>query len=234
MSNVDSLAIEEWDFSQCPEDRIYQCWAYEFARESPSIIAEYQKRKRTPIDIDGRLVHLGFEPDGNYRRVIDVVDENGEFEDQIFLDLPPGFPDVPYLKTNQKVYESKFKVRVTSRKVRNAEEATRVAHQHRTPEHFAHLHIFWEAPDTTLIKDFGQWLKENRPFPPFEKRGNSNTKITLADLKALGATRLLRGFTVLEAMEHVRTLNRCLFVKPDDWYEAKRRVKRVLKKYFRV
>jgi hypothetical protein len=102
---MDELAAEEWDFSRCPDNRIYQCWAYEFARKAPSIVAEYEERKRTAIDIDGTLVHLGFEADGNYRRVIDVFDEKDEFEDQIFLDLPPGFPDVPYLKTNQQVYQ---------------------------------------------------------------------------------------------------------------------------------
>jgi hypothetical protein len=28
-----SLANEEWDFSGCPEDEIFDCWVYEFARE---------------------------------------------------------------------------------------------------------------------------------------------------------------------------------------------------------
>ena len=28
-----SLANEEWDFSGCPKDEIFDCWVYEFARE---------------------------------------------------------------------------------------------------------------------------------------------------------------------------------------------------------
>ena len=28
-----SLANEEWDFSGCPEDELFDCWVYEFARE---------------------------------------------------------------------------------------------------------------------------------------------------------------------------------------------------------
>ena len=28
-----SLANEEWDFSGCPEDKLFDCWVYEFSRE---------------------------------------------------------------------------------------------------------------------------------------------------------------------------------------------------------
>ena len=95
------------------------------------------------------------------------------------------------------------------------------------------LKLNWDASDKTLLSDFAKWLKKARPQPARERRGKSAPRQELAELKALGAYRLLRIFTAEEALEYSKQfLPRGLYAKIPDWYEAKSRVLRVLKSRF--
>ncbi len=225
------LLREDWDFERCPERDLYICWAYEFARESPTIVEEYKDALN--YTIERQVIHPGFDAHGVYQRQLDLLDHEGEFVDAVYLELPIGFPDTPYLLTGHKheVHNAGKSFHFTS--VRNAEDAKGWGPGWKTPAHFRHLHISWERPDKVIIRDFGQWLKKNRPFPSISKRGKSVKKKMYADLKALGAARLLRRFTAREAHNHTQKDGQKLYQKVPDWYEARTRAKRVLKMWFR-
>ena len=90
-----------------------------------------------------------------------------------------------------------------------------------------------QAEVKVLIRDFADWLKKNRPFPAIQKRGKSERKCMHADLKSLGAARLLRYLTVPQADRYVQEHGRILYRKHPDWYESRQRVRRVLTTYFR-
>jgi len=224
------LTQHEWDFSSCPDDRIDYCWNYEFARESQSIIEDYEDARKNPIG--GRKGDPRFDRYGNWHSQINIFDSEGEFDDSLYLELPPGFPKVPYLKTKHKVWESDFEIKMSA-KVRDAKEfefsAPRPA-----AHYFAHLYIAWHESDKRLVEDFRIWLKKNRPMKPMRRQGLAPKRAKLADLKALGAARLLRYFTVKEADIYVRGCNRPMYEKPSDWSQAKGRAKRILEKWFGV
>lgn len=91
------LAREDWDFDSCPPEREVDCWLYEYARESQEIVSEYRQCKEHPCA--GYAVDPSFDENGNWSRTIDVLDENGDLDEQIRVEVSPGFPEMPYLKT---------------------------------------------------------------------------------------------------------------------------------------
>jgi hypothetical protein len=115
-------------------------------------------------------------------------------------------------------------------------DAEKVKHYRPPPtqRHFAHLYVCWEEADKTLVRDFRRWLKGNRPFPAKTRRGRSSAREFMADLKALGAYRLMRVMGVVAAMEHTARIRRGnpLFLKRPDWYKAQRRARAVIERYF--
>ena len=67
------------------------------------------------------------------------------------------------------------------------------------------------------------------------RRGKSLARQYMADLKALGAYRLLRVMSAEEALAHTRKfLPHGLYAQVPDWYEAKRRARSVLRNRFRA
>jgi hypothetical protein len=223
------LAREEWDFGSCPEGRELYCWGYEYARESAAIIADYRDCKERP--------ESGcFDEHGNWSDTISIFDSDGELDEQIAIELAPGFPEVPYLKTKHVPWKWEGEPLdlefLAGAPVRDAGKLENYYPQP-APHYFAHLYIGWEAADKTLLRAFGRWLKGHRPFPARTKRGKSPAREFMADLRALGAWRLLQRMSAREALEHTSKFVRGgLYAKIPDWYGARRRALRVLGKYF--
>jgi hypothetical protein len=76
VAGAGSLAREDWDFEPCPAGRELDCWLYEYVRESPEIMGEYQECKEHPCA--GYAVDTSFDENGNWSRTIDILDENGD------------------------------------------------------------------------------------------------------------------------------------------------------------
>jgi len=221
---------EDWDFEACLEvGRERYCWGYEYARESPAIIAQYRDCKEHP--------EPGyFDEHGNWLHTISIWDSDGELDEQIAIELPPGFPDVPYVNAKHVPWEWEGEPldleELTGWSVMDAE---RVKDYSPPPaqRYFAHLYVRWEAADKTLVKDFRRWLKAHRPFPAKTRRGKSAVREFMADLRALGAWRLLRSMSAHEALEYTSKFVRGgLYAKIPNWYEARKRARRVRARYF--
>src|SRR5208282_3113462 len=83
---------EEWDFSECPREKVYFCYTYEFIRETlrevPAFIKRFDHAK--PDDFDAR---------GNWHtHVMTQPNERDEIDFFEIIDAPQGFPNQPYLK----------------------------------------------------------------------------------------------------------------------------------------
>ena len=90
--------------------------------------------------------------------------------------------------------------------------------------------LCWPRSDRMLLKDFKNWLEENRPKdqPPFERTGAAPSRKTSHKdlLKALGAVRLLRAFdgNFQEARFHsLDAADKPLYKDQSAWRKAMRK-----------
>ncbi len=232
------MVREDWDFSRCPKGSELDCWLYEYARESQSVIRNFREcvehPQKNPLHPSPSGRDVTFDEDGYWHHRIDKFDSEGEFEDQLYLELAPGFPDTPYLKTKRRPVSKEF-VDVDAfvpPGIRDA-DSIRDAEPRPAPRYFANIYIRWEYPDKKLIRDFAKWLKVHRPFPARSRRGKSAARVNMSELKALGAYRLLKTMTAPEALAYTEKYIRGgLFAKIPDWYEARQRAKRLLNYWF--
>ena len=233
-----ALAQEEWDFSTCPKGCELDCWLYEYARESPSVIREFRQCVEYPLPNplkkteDGRDAR--FDKDGYWLHRIDIYDCEGNFQDQLYLELAPGFPEKPYLKTKVKPPTAGHAqlADLFPPSIRDADNCGDAKPQF-AAHYFANIFIKWETPDKKLLKDFAKWLKNHRPFPARSRRGKSSARTNMSELKALGAYRLLKTMTAPEAMAHTeKFIQGGLYAQAPDWYEARRNAKKILQYWF--
>lgn len=231
------LAREEWDFGACPEGNEYSCWAYEFARECPKIRAAVQAADDNRKAGTARKLDAAVDEDLNWHYEISIYGSDGEVEDVTVLKLPlEHFPHTPYLsiknprkRRTPSKKESEF---LLNFRLRSFGE-TGFGPKRLGASSRIILYIDWNAPDDTLRRAFARWLKTHRPFPDKSQRGKSLSKRRFADLRALGAYRLLKTMSVLEAMDFsMAKRGSPLYAKPADWSTAKRRVRQVLRTNF--
>lgn len=226
------LPREEWDFLSCPEGLEGACWEYEYGRECPRIVAAFQE--------DASRRRRGFDDDGYWFYDHQMLDANGELEDSVILLVPPGFPDVPFLKTERRRQRAAAKVPTKWNSFLNPAKVRDVdGDPKRTfrppPDYIAKLYVEWDATDRELLGDFRLWLKQHRPRKAKSRRGKSAARQRMADLKALGAYRLLRVMSAEEALAYTsQFLPHGLYSKIPDWYEARARAKRVLRNSFQA
>jgi hypothetical protein len=94
--------------------------------------------------------------------------------------------------------------------------------------------IEWEKPDSALIEEFKAWLRENRKKQAAQYgpgRGARPFEKERADLKALGALRLLQHYGSAPAAKTAgQNLGGVCFSTEKSWSEAKRRALRTLDK----
>jgi hypothetical protein len=226
------LAREEWDFGKCAAGRERHCFSYEYAREAAWIIDEYRLAKRC-----GRKVKPGWRPGfddfGNWHFWRHGDGERGD-DWCIYLQVPPGFPEVPYLETAHRVYTLPSPGVVADPPFLEAEEWKKQGFGDEGS--WTRVRLNWDHPDKTMVREFQAWLRRNRPKAARERWGNPATRRYLADLMALGAYRLMvkGGMTADEAQAYTKQHKRYgLYAKIPDWYEAKSRALWVLEEYFR-
>lgn len=245
-------AQAEWDFSQCPSERLYYCWAYEFARESPTLILHYREEQKLAKAHPDQWM---FDADGNWHHTVHRLGRFPPFHrtqpvpvNQLVI--APGFPETPYLQTKHDsssaspsgrpwTAEEKLERLVSNGHPDDFKKLDRDHHELNECQWLPKPHVLrirWDFPPKELIKAFKLWVENNhnRPFPALrDGRGKSVLKKYEADLKALSAYRLLRTLTVPEAMDHMEMCGRKpLFRKECDWFTAKSRAAKVLREKF--
>ena len=244
-------AREEWDFGKCPTEHLDLCFAYEYARESDWVIEQFKRGAETEGDEFG-VCHFAIdvEQDGlSDEEFLKFLDEVGlgetydfDFPPTVELWLPPGFPEKPFLTCgfdfgHWQAWHSDY----WEDELKGYEEqgcaltqlAPGVAVE---PEESKYaFEIEWNAPDGLLLAEFRTWLRTHRPKEPVAMRGRSRRREYAADLKALGAYRLLKCFSAPKAKDYTcNFMPYGLYAKLPDWYEAKKRAQNILRAFFRV
>jgi hypothetical protein len=168
------LAREEWDFSGCPADEIWECRAYEFAREIQVI--------RDDVDSLRRNLPCTFEALVNALR---SCIQSKPLAMALFW-YCPEFPDKPYLTISVAERRRRFRKlwpRATAAiavipKIIPPDIGQRLASGRvfYGSHELALFEIDWTESPKFLTGAFLEWLKEHRPSYAklFEKRGAGN------------------------------------------------------------
>jgi hypothetical protein len=228
---VAELPRDEWDFENCRSGYERHCFHYEYAREVPWIVDEFRLAEHCLPKVNFGW-QPGFDEFGNWHF---WSFGNSEMCDDwaLVMQVPPGFPDKPYLKTSHRIVEPR-RFGISEPPFNEAEEWKKKGVGEMGT--WTKVRINWECPDKILQKEFQNWLKRNRPRPPRQQRGLAPARRYRSELKALGAYRLMVkcGMTAEAAQAYTkRFLRYGLYAKIPDWYEAKTRALDNLREIFR-
>ncbi len=213
MKKGTSLPRGEWDFSGCPPEQLWRCWSYEYGREVDWVRHAYATRTAGTFDACG-----------NWHCWRDIGDPETAVE---FLNLSiiPGFPDVPFL---QSLKTARFAEPTAVSRSSSIRHLTALLRRTGFEQAYAFA-IKWHESDKTILRDFAAVLKKIRPYDPFKRRGRSERRRHEADLKALGAYRLLlSGMTAAKARAYTSGFRRLLYNQESEWFIAKRRAAKII------
>ena len=173
-------------------------------------------------------------------------------DDGIYLeviDAPRGFPDLPYLKTSHMgTAESYTPFMVGEQPIRpvivKKDGGYEADDWHDpddlAPEQVSHFQINWRYTDHAILKSLAPWLAKARgDRKPLERRGKNEVTRCHADLKALGAWRLIEHFGNAEmARDYTARLGlndyQGLYVNLAEWSEAKTRVRSIIDQWLKA
>jgi hypothetical protein len=239
VSSTVSIAREDWDFSQCSEDKLEFCYTYEYAREmmlreSPAFLKLFRKAKKKEFDGRGTW-HYNLQGASDHRnRVFMAV-----------IDAPFGFPEKPYLKVEHHVTRRSYfpfspepglkpwwvaaEVRFQDGKFfkGNLQEDLNLP-----PEKVAMFWIDWSYSPNQILLALKDWVDHHHPRDFDERRGKNIQKQLRDDLRALGAWRLIKALGTAEAaVKHTAKFSDDsygLYKQPSGWSEAKKRARKIL------
>jgi hypothetical protein len=214
----------EWDFTACARPRLYFCWTYEFARQMArehSGFAELVKAAR----------RKKFETGGNRHYELQGPANNQGERCRWVIDAPQGFATQPYLSLGHKPtcqsyhpFRSGYPFAVRRYPLREVASKGRYS-----------FDFDWSCSPKALTQAFEKWMKERRPTPPREWRRLPLEETYRADLRALGAYRLIHHLKSAAKADRYTTaldpLGRGLYLTLRQWYRAEKRAKKILKSW---
>jgi hypothetical protein len=217
----------EYKFDDCPVEELYDCWSYEFARESEWMRAFVTKQNPKTLKELARSTiysflafpqwptqpYLSIEKSERQRLLLRVRPTEKELEAR-FLErgeVPEGIEEAlraAFRKSGRSVLRDKTQRR-----------------------EMALFLIDWQFPDRLLLRFFESYLKLNRPssISPTDNRArNSPDAHRRQELKYLGMFRLLRLHSNAHAAH--KAFGQILQVnKVDAWYRARKSAKEHIK-----
>jgi len=243
---VTTLAREEWDFDACPTEELSTCWQYERQREtgeSRKAVLDFRKKfgLHTFEDLRGELQSrmgwvCAYECFPEWPRTPFLAIDSKERKRRLKL-LPKvaGVDDWPYYlvtditKILQNYAEGGFSSMLSGDTLRQSD----------WPEwrEIVALDVNWLLTDEQMLRCFKAFLKQRRPpdVKQNESRGAGNDqRQSRADLKALGALRVLRHtqndwMKAEEITERMSRKGKPLFENQPSWIRARKRAQTMLK-----
>lgn len=211
----------EWDFTSLVDTEVNQCLSYELLRErckqDPSTLAWIQGVDRGLKEVD----YNEFE----------YCTKNG-IEVHLIRDVYylPHLPETPYLKLPLQLRKSQLESQPKTLRPGCVPLGEQPALQHfesrnrsRTePEYtVAAFEVYWHLKNEELLRQFEEWLKDSRPegqpghpLPP-------DIKTARANLRCLGALRLLRIMEAAEAQAYTEDIAGKPLYSGTKWSAAK-------------
>ena len=258
MSAQSALRSEEWDFTSyhfgLEGRKLEVAHSYEFARELPNVIEAFKRDKGTwNFEDDPWVIGLFKQGDGDP----DPIDcfpymgysyfdlgwlEPGEGIklDHVTIQAFEGFPEKPFLSVSKKEIAMNVGIILDERPLSPViQERPGVWVDKRrclaSQEELFHFRINWDYSNDAILAEFKEWLSEpgRRPRKEINKKGKGGDRKLLADLKALGAFRLMRHFdgSISDAKRFSAAKSHSkspLYALNEDWKIAKRKVESLL------
>jgi hypothetical protein len=233
------LPENEWNFAACPQDEIWDCWHYEFAREV-GWLKDIVHRRRGPITLKtGHQTHIdtltAFAHNTRYSFLI-----RSDWPAQPYLSAPPEERQKwiawTRLETDQE-HSAKSLVpkevpkgieMELSESLRDRKRA-RVRSEDNRLE-LALLRIDWARSDSELHQAWDSYLKEFRPIshPNVLHTGRTSPDSTRhRQLEKLGRFRLVRANN--DSVALARATGHLVTGNANPWYEARQKVKELLR-----
>ena len=219
------IAREEWDMAHlCPPNQLRRCWCYEFTREfvRQGNSAPESAHVILPREFAELLKDAKWLENKSFLLTINV---RPELETAEHLQPPPGV--LGWLTR----YSPTSSVRL------RLDEP---------PKDVTPLVIDWDESNSELAKSFKNLIEEIRPRQPNRVRRENLSEKYKADLKALGAFRLLAaGYTCFNAMEYTASErnedsetedsetedSKPLFMQKTEWTNAKKRAESIIENW---
>lgn len=212
---LDSIPIapEDWNFRNCPDEELFACTFYEYARDSPLWLKLAEKVRDIP---KYRLIPKAVKvfPTGNaYQKEL----RRWQFSFVTFFALFPEFPKTPWLKLDSLERERRLfdfteglPARLKALRFLPKDSSSTTAEPTFSFDRFEAVRVFftvrfqisWDFTDDDIIASFTSWLRDTRKKAQGTKRmGKRPTQPDLmrARLRELGAKRLLSRLTVTQA-----------------------------------
>jgi len=213
----------EWDFSECPDSEIYDCWLYEFAREVDWVrdFAVSQKEKALQYAVLYSFLifpdwpekpYLSVSEDERLRLRRTVRPDEKEIEADFFDMTKLGFYILQQFIKNAREQSGRPVVRSKTGRIQ-----------------VSLFEIDWMFPDSMLLRFFESYLTKNRPahIHPIEHRAKAVPDAKRKrQLRELGMFRLVRANAL--NISRARKTGFLKSKKADPWYSAVKNIELLL------
>jgi hypothetical protein len=217
----------EWDFQSLTEPYVLECLEYEIDRE----------RQAT----DPSLLNFA-------KEVLRTLEENDHDEPKVWMRFGfelwhmriayylPYFPSTPYLNLPIALRKEQLQRRPQLLRPGCVALSDKSALQHlesrdhsyRKGYSVASFEIYWDMTDEELKRQFGEWLLEQRPTSEPGKPLPPDVKTARANLRCLGALRLLRKMDAAEAQALTEIETGKPLFSGSAWSRAKAKAERLI------
>ena len=215
-----SLELEEWWFEGCPKKELQLCLAYEYGRHIHKIVWDYQQDKKLKFKYGGRDIR----ENGIWFTYINLYQGGEEPVDQFDVAAPSGFPEKPFLKLDRsKLDKEKFQLSTPVRIF--PYDSTK-----RLKANFA-VQINWSYSNKRILTGVRKWLEKCDRPKPTKVQGLAPERTLRANLKELGAYRLIKFCGSVEgAISYVKNTKKIpLYARPNKWHVAKCKAQKQIK-----
>ena len=215
-----SLKLEEWWFEGCPRDELQHCLAYEYGRHIHKVVWDYHQDKKQKFKYGGSDIR----ENGIWNKYINLYDGHEQEIplDVYVIDAPSGFPEKPFLKVDRsRLDKEKFQLSTPVRIF--PYDSTK-----RLKANFA-VQINWAYSNKRIIAGVKKWLEKRDRPKPTKVQGLAPDRTLRAELKVLGAYRLIKFCGSVEAaMKLVKNQygKGLPYANPNKWHVAKRKVQK--------
>ena len=255
-----AMPREEWDFSKCPKEQLYECYCYEFARESKSYrrhVDSFRANAGAAKTFDD---FFAYSQTWRQTHREDGMPEN--LHPGCMFNFSPEFPDTPFLSIKED--ERKRRLCIVRQLDRDGKDLLNdSANFQRIPwplvfsrgrEYFTTprknrkrvaFDINWSLSEAQLVEMFRDWVRKKREWEQRERsgvsvgenRGGGGPQRQYASrLKHLGALRLSRhtGNDWNEAAGISELDNKkSIYVNQSEWIRARQEAEKIIANEFK-
>jgi len=238
-----NLDRNEWYFEKCPLSEAFECFGYEYARESKfqkDTVAKWRRDAKGNNFEDYLELSYGIYDPPDHTAIYAYFPS---WPDKPFLSVPRqtrklwyeaiGLPAIKQVLFDQPIEVDSWDEYSSRLLLDNFEKTGQVSCEV-AGERYIVFKIPWDQNDQRLISKFQSWLKKNRPvgIKPIEMRGRGNPgRDWLLALKHLGCYRLLRVMSIDDAIAFLQDANVKFYNDYQGWKTAQKKATQMIERF---